>query len=697
MLLKDKILIDGMIMMSTEKRAIIKHNKGLHARVAAMIVQKCCELQEKYQSTLFFHYQNREKILANSLIPLVSLRVKAGDSIWVSGSGKMSETAIDEMVEFMESDFLFNDMDTINKVDSVLQNDAFTFEHVFNSMASGLIVTDENDIITVVNPAAEKIMGIVAGDVVGENVCKAILDSRLPVVRKTMIAEIGCRQVIDNAVLLTNCTPIIIEGKGKGAVAIFEDISSLEKVTGELRKVKELEERLHLILEFIQDGICVLDKQGNITYVNPSYVKIVGTPSEKLVGQNIAAVSPYGARAKTLLTGKPVLGNISRKANGRIIVSNVNPIIVDQEVAGVVSVIKNVSEVQKLMDTLNTLTARAEYFEQELRRAKKPLKAFDKFVGGSGIVLDALAVAAKAAENNTTVLIRGESGTGKELVAEGIHFASAQAKGPFIRVNCAAIPAALLESELFGHERGAFTGAVKQKLGSFELANNGTIFLDEIGDMEKSMQAKLLRVLENKEFQRVGGEETIRVNVRIIAATNRNLEQMVTNGEFREDLYYRLNVIPVVLPPLRQRREDIPLLVEHFLQNTGNSLHKKIKGVTKDALKVFMQYRWPGNVRELENIMERLITLADAPYIGIETLPNYMLEEATDSSGIIPETIVGNVILPWDTYEKMIIQQALKKYKTFNRAAKALHITHKTVAAKARKYGLEKVTTWEKR
>ena len=171
---------------------------------------------------------------------------------------------------------------------------------------------------------------------------------------------------------------------------------------------------------------------------------------------------------------------------------------------------------------------------------------------------------------------------------------------------------------------------------------------------------------------------------------------MVADGEFREDLYYRLNVIPVVLPSLRQRKEDIPLLVEYFMQTMGESLHKKINGITKDALKVFMQYRWPGNVRELENIMERLITLADAPCIGIEALPNYMREEAAASSGPISEILDGNAILPWDTYEKMIIQQALKKYKTFNRAAKALHITHKTVAAKARKYGLEKKTTWEK-
>lgn len=683
-------------MIANRQKAVIRHSKGLHTRVAAMVVQKSHELQEKYQVPLFFHYQDHEAVLANSLIPLVSLRVKAGDVVWVSGSGKMADAAIAEMVRFLESDFVIHDTDAINEVDNVLQNNAFASEHVFNNIANGLIVTDENDIVTVFNPMAEKLMGLTAENVVGKTIYDVIPDTRLPIVNKTMNPELGSRQVTDKAVILTNRTPIVIDGQPKGAIAIFEDISSLENVTGELREVKELKERLHLILQSVQDGICVVDKQGYITYVNPAYSRITQMPMEQLTGQNIAQISPMGARSKALLSGKPVLGNISRKPNGQTIVSNVNPIIIDKEVSGVVSVVKNLSEVQALMDKLSKVTARAEYLEQELLRAKKPLQTFNKFVGRSGIVLDALAIAAKAATSHSTVLIRGESGTGKELVAEGIHFASAQARGPFIRVNCAAIPIGLLESELFGHERGAFTGAVKRKLGSFELADKGTIFLDEIGDMEKSMQAKLLRVLQEKEFQRVGGEETITVDVRIIAATNQNLEKMVSGGKFREDLYYRLNIIPIVLPPLRQRKEDIPLLVEYFLKKIGAEQHKKMKGVKQDALDVFMHYRWPGNVRELENIIERLVTLADGSYLGIESLPEYMRQKALTDSETFTSMITVDTILPWTNYEKAIIQNALTKYGTFNKAASALGLTHKTVAAKARKYGLEKMTSWEK-
>jgi phosphotransferase system HPr (HPr) family protein len=682
--------------MSNIKAAVIKHDKGLHARVAAMVVQKAQELHEKYAVALYFHYGSRERILANALIPLVALRVKAGDEVRVSASGELAGPAIAEMVEFLESDFLIADAETINKVDNLLQNNAFTLEHIFSSIANGLIVTDENDTITVFNPAAERIMGIPAAGVVGQKIYDAIPDTRLPVVNKTKVPELARRQVTSNAVIITNRTPIIVDGQSKGAVAVFEDISSLEKITDELRAVKELKERLHLILESVQDGICVVDKQGYITYVNPEYVRITQTPADQLIGQNVARLSPRGARAKALVTGKAILGNISRKPNGQTIVANVNPIIIDGEVEGVVSVIKNVSEVQGVLDNLNKVMAQAEYLEQELRRTKKPFKAFDKYIGKSGKVLDALAIAAKAAAGQATVLIRGESGTGKELVAEGIHYASRCAKGPFIRVNCAAIPATLLESELFGHEKGAFTGAIRRKLGAFELADKGTIFLDEIGEMEKSMQAKILRVLQKREFQRVGGEDTIMVEVRIIAATSRDLEKMVASGEFREDLYYRLNIIPILLPPLRDRKEDIPLLVEHFLNKLSGEQGKKTKEIRRDAMEILLRYRWPGNVRELENIIERLVTLSDGPAIDLELLPGYIRGGAAADPGATGQVFAEEAIFPWDTYEKQIIKMALEKYGSFNRAAKVLGLTHKTVAAKARKFGLEKEISWEK-
>lgn len=243
-----------------------------------------------------------------------------------------------------------------------------------------------------------------------------------------------------------------------------------------------------------------------------------------------------------------------------------------------------------------------------------------------------------------------------------------------------------MESELFGYEKGAFTGAVKKKLGRFELANNGTIFLDEIGDMDKTMQVKLLRVLQQKEFERVGGEETIKVDVRIIAATNRNLENMVKEDGFREDLYYRLNVIPLFLPSLRERTGDIGVLAEYFINKFNEDMHKNIRGIKNDAIEVLRAYTWPGNVRELENIIERMVTLNEGDYIEVNNLPAYINKNLLKN-----DTVLGSdVVLPWDTYEQQIIEHAIKQCGSYNSAAKALGLTHKTVASKVKKYNIIK-------
>ena len=680
--------------MYYEKRAVIRHQKGLHTRVAAMIVQKSHELDTQYQAAIFFKYNHRDKILANNLMLLCSLKIKFGDELLVAGNGDQAEVAVKQMVDFLESDFQLNNPRTIIEVDKLLEDHSFTAEQVFNSMANGLIVCDEDDVITIFNPAAEEILGIVASTVVGKKVYDTIPNSRMHIVNQTGLPELSCRQIVGNSVTITNRTPIMIDGQVKGAVAIFEDISALEKVTWELHEIKELKERLQLVLESVQDGICVLNKDGDITYVNPAYLRIVNQEYEQLVGKNIERISPDGARGKVLKTRKQILGSISYKSDGVTVVANVNPIIVDGELTGAVSVVKDITEVHGFMEKLNRISAKAEYLEQELWRTKKPNSNFEHFIGRSGKVVDVLAMAAKAAQGVSNVLIRGESGTGKELVAEGIHYASAWAQGPFIRVNCGAIPANLLESELFGHEKGSFTGAVRKKLGKFELANKGTIFLDEIGDLEKNMQVKLLRVLQKKEFERVGGEVTIKVNVRIIGATNRNLEAMVVQGEFREDLYYRLNVIPLLLPPLRERREDIPLLVEHFLMKVACEFGGNSKKIKCEALDILMNYGWPGNVRELENIIERIVTLTDGNYIDIQHLPSYLRAEAFVENREGSAPLVQDVILSWEEYEKQIIQRALKKYGSFNGAGKVLGLTHKTVAAKAKKYGIAKSVSW---
>ncbi|WIW70529.1 sigma-54 interaction domain-containing protein [Anaerosinus gibii] len=327
----------------------------------------------------------------------------------------------------------------------------------------------------------------------------------------------------------------------------------------------------------------------------------------------------------------------------------------------------------------------------ETRRLREEYSnaAFTGFIGKSPEILRVLNLAEKAAQVQSTVLICGESGTGKEVIAEGIHLAGERALGPMIKVNCSAIPETLLESELFGHEKGAFTGAIKNKLGKFELADKGTIFLDEIGEMDIRMQCKLLRVLQNKTFDRVGGENSICVDVRIIAATNQDMVSLIAKGEFRADLYYRLNVIPIYLPSLVQRKTDILLLAEHFLHKYAKVFNKSFSGFSEEAMRLLLQYNWPGNVRELQNIVERAVVLTDHSRIEASDLEfdSYNRIEKSKPNPIY-QSIVQGELLTLEEYEKQIITAALDRFGSYTAAGKALGITHKTVAAKAQKYGI---------
>ncbi len=289
------------------------------------------------------------------------------------------------------------------------------------------------------------------------------------------------------------------------------------------------------------------------------------------------------------------------------------------------------------------------------------------------------------APSDATVLILGESGTGKELLANLIHERSPRAKGPLVKLNCAALTETLLESELFGHERGAFTGATGRKQGRFEMANGGSLFLDEIGEMSPITQTKLLRVLQDQQFERVGGTQTIYVDVRIIAATNKNLEEEVKNGRFREDLYYRLNVVPILLPPLRERKEDIPLLAEHFLHAYVTKNHRRIKQILPETLDLLMRYDWPGNIRELENAIERGVIIARGEYLTPEELP-VAIRGDTSSAVFQPSPTTGRTV-------KEIERQWITKILTEvdgnrTRAAKILGITRKTLQNKIKEYGL---------
>jgi DNA-binding NtrC family response regulator len=320
---------------------------------------------------------------------------------------------------------------------------------------------------------------------------------------------------------------------------------------------------------------------------------------------------------------------------------------------------------------------------RELREALRERHRIEGIIGESGQMLEVLSLVRRVAPSEATVLIRGESGTGKELIAKAIHFASSRASGPLVKVNCAALPETLLESELFGHEKGAFTGAVTSRQGRFELANGGTIFLDEIGDLPLHLQAKLLRVLQEREFERVGSSRPVQVNVRILAASHRPLEALLKAGQLREDLYYRLNVVPICLPPLRERRSDLSLLIEHFLRRFAEKNGKTIRGLTHEARDILLRYDYPGNVRELENIIERAVVLTRDDVIAIGDLPVTVQSPEVDGD---QET---NLTVAVEALERRMIRDALARSDGVQtRAAELLGMGERALRYKLIKYGL---------
>jgi Nif-specific regulatory protein len=373
------------------------------------------------------------------------------------------------------------------------------------------------------------------------------------------------------------------------------------------------------------------------------------------------------------------------------------PILLDHRPVGAISIDLPLRSGQdtahhlKFLHVVSALVALAlktqRPLEEENRNLRRELQErydFSHLIGTSGPMRDVMRQVSQVAATGTTVLIRGESGTGKELIAHALHYNSPCAGGPFVKVNCAALPETLMESELFGHERGAFTGALSRKKGRFELAHGGTIFLDEIAELSPATQAKLLRVLQEREFERVGGAESVRVDVRVIAATNRDLEVAITERGFREDLYYRLNVFPIFLPPLRERKTDILLLADHFVEKYARAARKNVLRLTTPAIDMLLRYHWPGNVRELENVIERAVVVCDGPAIHGRHLPPSLQtpEESGEPAGPLKSAV--------ERLESDMLQDALKTTRgSVTEATRLLQSTERIIRYKLRKYGID--------
>ncbi|MGE5423631.1 MAG: sigma 54-interacting transcriptional regulator [Ignavibacteriales bacterium] len=505
-------------------------------------------------------------------------------------------------------------------------------------------------------------------------------------------SRFGRKVVTADRVYISNCSAIHSFGLISGAVAVLHDISELETISKELASTQRLNQKLDAIFESSFDGLYITDGEGLTLMANKSVERIAGITVEECVGRYMSDLVREGVwnRSGSLLAieKREMVTITSETRTGKTVLVTSTPIT--DEAGNIVLVVTNmrdITELNELKHQLEKMEGLSRLYLTELQQLK--LRKDRQLVFNSPKMQELTNMIIRLAGVDSTALVQGESGVGKELVAELIHSTSSRSEGPLVKVNCGAIPENLLESELFGYEAGAFTGASREgKVGLFELANKGTLFLDEIGELPLLLQVKLLRVLQSRELTRVGGIKPIKIDVRIIAGSNRNLEMMVKNGQFREDLFYRLNVVPVNVPPLRERKDDIPMLTAEFLQriNLSYNLHKSFSPA---VIKAMLNYSWPGNVRELENLVERLAVMTPQDLITVEDLPDYMGAEplAQQSaevwvSGIIPlKEAVGSV-------EKQILEKAFARYGTVRQMAEELQVDPATIVRKAKKYNL---------
>ncbi|MEI3611342.1 sigma 54-interacting transcriptional regulator [Pseudogracilibacillus sp. SO30301A] len=501
---------------------------------------------------------------------------------------------------------------------------------------------------------------------------------------KAMLNQI---HVTDDLGVLFDYNPIVdANGQLEGLMIIVQDLPKVEEMAMEIQYVKDLNADLNAILTSMYDELLVVDQEGIILRYSDNFISdFAGTNVKELIGKSIFDLesnSDIGASVADLVIKREKKASIVQERNGKNVMAIGNPVFNEKgELYRVVIATRDITETTKLKNELDATKRLTKEYEKQIENLKRKEKFGKKIIYSSLKMERIMMKIEKLAEFHSTVMILGESGVGKDLIAEVIHQHGKRADKPFLALNCGAIPEELLESELFGYVKGAFTGADNEgKVGYFEQAHQGVLFLDEISELPQRLQVKLLRVLQEKEITRVGSTQTIPIDVQIITATNKDLKELVKTGQFREDLFYRINVIPITIPPLRERSEDIPLLAYHFIERL-NEQYEKNYHLSPEALSLLEAYAWPGNVRELQNLMERLVVFADEDVITADFISPFMhFGQARQSKPVITEVLPLHEAKEW--IEEQLITLAMEKYKTTTEAAKALQINQSTVSRK---------------
>ncbi len=556
--------------------------------------------------------------------------------------------------------------------------------------AAGVILVNKNERITSINQAAINLLSLNHREVIDRLIVDVAPWIKVNSVFSEKSSKIWVIELQESKKILVNCVPLLENDTVAEVCITLHDVSNLSYLASQKKDsfFQSTLDNLKDIMDYAYEGIVIVDRKGFIKYTNEQNTSIFNLKPAEVMGKHITSLTPKSQMQTVLETGQPQIGTILKHNNREMVVNRLPIKNKNGEVLGAVGMVifKDKKELEKLTEKLNLLESKVEYYHQELSNLRKARYSFDHIITRNHRVENIKNLSIRFAQGNYNILIYGESGTGKELFAHGIHQSSKRSNQPFIRVNCSAIPRELFESELFGYEEGAFTGASKKgKKGKFELAHKGTIFLDEIGDMPIETQSKLLRVVENKEIEKVGGEKVKYIDFRLITATNRNLEEMVNRGEFRQDLFYRLNVCRIDIPPLRERPEDIPLLVEHFLQILcrEKGLDNFEYEIEENAIQLLQEYSWPGNVRELLNILERTVVSKQDGNITVDDLP-----VKKDKSYKFHDRDIHLYQLVQEV-EKDAIKEALKRTGGNKRQASQILGIHRSVLyEKLKQYGI---------
>lgn len=574
---------------------------------------------------------------------------------------------------------------------------AALFEALVESPYMLYVAVDSDGYITAMNKTYLDMLEMKKQDVIGKYILDITPNSGLMEILQTGRIDNAEIWTIRGHEMVVTRLPIIKNGQIVGAIAksLFLDMTGAKIL---MQKLQETEKEFQSILEGLIESpymvFVIVDKDGYITTMNQTYLDILEMKKEDVVGKYILEITPTSELPIILKTGRIDKADVFMIKGRETIVTRL-PIVKDGNIVGAIgkSLFLDMSGAKILVKKLQEIERELSIYKEEVRKFYSAKWEFQDLIGHSSEFIAVKSTAEHVSLTNSTLLITGESGTGKELFAQAIHNASPRKTGPFIRINCAALPENLLESELFGYEEGAFTGAKKGgKQGKFELARGGTIFLDEIGDMPLPMQTKMLSVLQERTVERIGGTLPIPVNVRVIAATNRNLEEMVTKQHFRQDLYYRLNVVRLIIPPLRKRKTDVPLLTRDLINRINRNLKTGIIGISVPALKLLEDYPWPGNVRELENLLERAVNLAEMNHDDFLAAKHFPSLFENDLYSVDSSFNEEDISLPeaMETLEKQIILKALAK-TTGNKvqAAKLLGIHSSALYRKLSKYSLD--------